>query len=80
MELTFLFLNLAKILFIPKSTEGGGSSGVGNIPKKKNYFGGASLIQTPLQIANWKNNVYANDGWAVLGCKYTRRRRTTTFP
>ena len=37
MKSTFLFLNLAKIhIFIPKCTEGegGGSSGLGNIPKK----------------------------------------------
>ena len=40
-KFTFLFLNLAKIhIFIPKCTKGGdgGSSGLGNIPKKKQFF------------------------------------------
>ena len=38
MKFTFLFLNLAKIhIFIPKCTEGGGSTGLGTIPKKQ-YF------------------------------------------
>ena len=31
----FFLLNLAKIhIFVPKCTEGGGSTGIGNIPKK----------------------------------------------
>ena len=41
MEFTFLFLNLAKIhIFISKSTHGeaGGLTGLGNIPKKNNFF------------------------------------------
>ena len=41
MKFTFLFLNLAKIhIFIPKCIEGGwgGSTGLGNIPKKNNIF------------------------------------------
>ena len=41
MKFTFLFLNLAKIhIFIPKCTEAGwgGSTGLGNIPKKKYFF------------------------------------------
>ena len=40
MKFTFLFLNLAKIhIFIPKCTEGGGgSTGLENIPKKKEFL------------------------------------------
>ena len=35
MKFTFSFLNLGKIqIFIPKSTKGGGSAGLGSIPKK----------------------------------------------
>ena len=35
MKFTFLFLNLVKIhMFIPKCTEEGGSTGLGNIPTK----------------------------------------------
>ena len=41
LKFTFLFLNLAKIqIFIPKSAYGGGggSAGLGIIPKKKQFF------------------------------------------
>ena len=39
MKFTFSFLNLGKIqIFIPKSKEGGGSTGLGMIPKKKQFF------------------------------------------
>ena len=40
-KFTFLFLNLAKIqIFIPKSAYGGGggSTGLGIIPRKKHFF------------------------------------------
>ena len=39
LKFTFLSLNLAKIqIFIPKCTEGGGSTGSGNIPKNCQFF------------------------------------------
>ena len=39
MKFTFLFLNLAKIhISIPKSAYGGGSTGLGIISKKKQFF------------------------------------------
>ena len=45
MKFTFLFLNLAKIhIFIPKSAYGGRSTGLGIIPKKKQFFS-ASLTK-----------------------------------
>ena len=39
MKFTFLFLNLGKIqIFVPKSAEGGGSAGLGIIPKKQFFL------------------------------------------
>ena len=53
MKFTFLFLNLGKIqIFIPKSTEEGGSAGLGIVPKKTVSFSASLIVIIKMMCIN----------------------------
>ena len=67
MKVTFLFLNLAKIhIFIPKSAYGGGgSAGLGIIPKKDSFFSAflRVIYRFKYQLNNHFNLLIALKPW-----------------
>ena len=69
LKFTFLFITLAKIhIFIPKCIKEGGSTGLGNIPKKTFFY----CFSNVLLIILWGQTVVERSNLALCVGPYLR--------